>query len=239
VRADTRINQIVMDATPKNGQVLGIDAAEVLAVQSPKGIPGKTLFNEHVHYTVEGNFMLARIIADQVSPLLPPEIRVSQTENWLEHEACNRQLALTVWDQVRLWDAESIRVNTMPFTSQTGNRANKDHIHAKKKAILAGVTKNTAMQDLQLYESALERTPEDTLLIGNYAQFLDGMGMTVASIEQAERFRTLLPNAWTEYYMAALLAKSGRLKEAEACLEKALEMNSDLPQAQKLLKQIR
>ena len=103
---------------------------------------------------------------------------------------------------------------------------------------MARVTKNTAMQDREIYESALEQAPEDTLLIGNYAQFLDGMGMTAEAIEQAERFRTLLPVAWTEYYMGALLAKAGRLMEAEACLEKAVEMRSDFTQAQKLLKQI-
>lgn len=239
VRADTRINRILIDAMHGNEQLHGIDVTEALAVQSPKGIPGKELFNEHVHYTVEGNYTLARLIADQVITLLPPEILEPQTENWLDHEESNRWLALTVWDQLRLWNAEEVRVNTMPFISQTGNRANKEHILVKKKAILGRITKITALQDRQLYDSALVRTPEDTLLIGNYAQFLDGMGMTEESIEQAERFRTLLPNAWTEYYMGALLAKAGRLEEAKVCLMKALEMNSDLPQAQELLRQIK
>ena len=239
VRADTRINRILMDAIPENGRVQKVDATSALSNQSPQGIPGKEMFNEHVHYTVEGNFALARLFADQVHTLLPPEILASQTENWLEHEVCNRHLALTVWDQVRLWGAEAERVNTMPFVKQSSNTADKNYIHAQQKATLAQVTKSTAMQDLHLYESALQLTPEDTLLVGNYAQFLDGMGMIAEAIEQADRFRTLLPDAWTEYYMAALLAKAGRLHEAEKCLEKSLEMNSDLPQAQKMLKQIK
>ncbi len=238
VRADTRINQIVMDATPEDGRVRGLDATEALTVQSPKGIPGKELFYEHVHFNVDGNYMLARIFADQVRTVLPSEILESQTESWLEQDACSRRLGLTVWDQVRLWHAESERVNTMPFTSQTSNRTNREHIVATKKAILARVTNTTAMQDRRIYESALEKAPEDTLLIGNYAQFLDGNGMSDAAIEQAEKFRTLLPNAWTEYYLGALLAKAGRLKEAEMCAKKAVKLRSDFIQAEKLLKQI-
>ena len=61
VRADTRINRILMDAMSEDGRVLGINAAEALAVQSLKGIPGKDFFYEHVHFTIDGNYALARI----------------------------------------------------------------------------------------------------------------------------------------------------------------------------------
>jgi predicted Zn-dependent protease len=88
--------------------------------------------------------------------------------------------------------------------------------------------------------SALDRAPEDTYLIGNYAQFLDATGKSEEALEQAERYCALLPNsAWTQYYRAALLAKEGKLQEARRGLEKALELRSDFTQARELLKQLK
>ena len=240
VRADTRINQILMDTIPGgDGQLLGIDAAEALADQSPEGIPGEELFYEHVHFTVEGNFTLARIIADQVRSLLPPEILESQTENWLGQDACNRLLALTVWDQMRLWQEESERINIMPYISQTSNPLNKNHINKKQIEIKARITGSTKAEDHQLYRSALDRAPEDTYLIGNYAQFLDGTGKIEEAIEQADRFCAMLPDlAWPHHYRGMLLAKAGRLEEAKESLRKAVEVRSDYTQAQEMLKQL-
>lgn len=240
VRADSRINQILTDTIPEgDDQVLGIDAADALSAHSPEGIPGRELFYEHVHFTTAGNFALARIIADQVRTLLPPGILESQTESWLESEDCDRWLALTKWDQLRLWQEESGRITTMPFISQSSNPSNKAYINGQKRRIKAQITKDTWDLDHELYVSALDRTPEDTFLVANYAQFLDATGKSAEAIEQAERFCDLLPDsAWTHYYRAALLAKEGRLQEARKGLEKALELRSDLTQAREMLKQI-
>jgi tetratricopeptide (TPR) repeat protein len=240
VRADTRINRILTDSTlGGDGRLLRIDAAETLSTQSPESISGQELFYEHVHLTTQGNFTLARIIADQVTVSPPPEVVESQAENWLENEACNRQLALTQWDQMRLWQEQSERINTMPFISQTSNPHNKTYISAQQKRIKARITNNTWTQDHQLYVAALDRAPEDPYLIGNYAQFLDATGKSAEAIEQAEKFCALLPDvAWTHYYLAALLAKTGQLEEARGHLETAVKLNSDFPQAQEMLKQI-
>ena len=241
VRADNRINQILTDTIAEgDGQVFGIDAADRLSSQSPEGIPGRELFYEHVHFTTEGNFTLGRIIADQVSTLLPAESLESQKGNWLDYEACNRYLALTQWDQLRLWQEESERIKTMPFISQTSNPSNRAYINGQKKRIMAGITQNSWELDHQLYESALAQAPQDTYLIANYAQFLDGTGRSAEALKQAEKFRDLLPDlAWPHYYRAALLAKAGRYQEAREGLEKALEIRSDFIQAREMLKQLK
>ena len=240
VRADTRINRIVIDATLEDGgQVRGIDAAEELAAQSPEGIPGKELFYEHVHLTVEGNFTLARIIVDQIKTLLPSGILESQTANWLDNEDCHRQLALTTWDEMRLWQEETKRLNMLPFISQTSNPDNRNYIIKKRREIKSRVSRSTGDQDRQLYEAALDRAPEDTMLTENYAEFLNASGKIVEAIQQAERFRDLLPDvAWTHCFLAALLMEDGRQEEARASLESALKVRSDFTPAQELLKRI-
>ena len=240
VRADTRINRIVMDTNfGGDGQVIGMDAAEALAAQSPEGIPGENLFYEHVHLTVEGNFTLARIIADQVSTLLPSAILESETEKWLENEACHRQLALTAWDELRLWQEETKRLNMLPFISQSSNPNNRNYIDRKKRGIKSRITSSPGEQDRQWYEAALQRAPEDTFLIENYSEFLNASGKTGEAIEQAERFRDLLPDvAWTHCWLGALLMEGGRLEEARESLENALELRSDFTPARELLKRI-
>ena len=240
VRADTRINRIVMEATLESGgQVRGVDAAGALSSVYPDNISGEELFYEHVHFTVEGNFTLARMVADQVSSLLPSAILESETEKWLEQETCNLWLGLTSWDEFRLWQSESQRITSMPFISQTSHPRNKEYIDRQKRAIKSRHTSSTGKQDLRLYEDALERTPEDPYLVGNYAQFLDATGNTGEAIKQAERFCALLPDlAWTHYYMGALLAKTGRHAESRESLETALELRGDFTMARELLKQL-
>ncbi|HSR88523.1 MAG TPA: hypothetical protein VLL07_06175, partial [Pontiella sp.] len=94
--------------------------------------------------------------------------------------------------------------------------------------------------DNQLYTAALDRAPEDTYLVANYAQFLDGTGKSAEAIDQAERFCALLPDlAWPHHYRALVLAKAGRREEAKQSLRKALEIRSDYTQARDLLEQLR
>ena len=134
----------------------------------------------------------------------------------------------------------SERINTMPFISQTSNAHNKNYINQQKKGISAGITKDSWAPDNQLYVSALDRAPDDTFVVANYAQFLDATGKSAEAIEQAERFCALLPDlAWTHYYLAALQAKAGRLAEARESLETAVDIRSDFTQARELLKRIK
>ncbi|MBC8206962.1 MAG: hypothetical protein H8E68_07410 [Kiritimatiellaeota bacterium] len=87
--------------------------------------------------------------------------------------------------------------------------------------------------------AALDRAPDDTFLVANYAQFLDATGKSEEAIEQAEKFCALLPDlAWTHCYLAALLAKTGRSAEVRERLEMALEIRSDFTQARHALNEI-
>lgn len=240
VRADSRINQILKDTeSGSEGRVFRVDAENELAAQSSESIPGKDLFYEHVHLTVDGNFTLARIIADQVQSMLPGDTLESQTDSWLDSEACHRRLALTLWDQMRLWSDEAKRVNVPPFTSQSSNPANRGYVNRRFMGFKSRLTAETWKQDNQLYLSALDRVPEDTFLIENYSDFLNGTGKRVEAIRQAERFCALLPDfAWGHCWLAALLMEEGRMEEARQSLEKALQVERNFALARELLKRI-
>ena len=241
VRADTRINQIVMNSTPENdNQILRVDAADALSLQSPAEIPGEELFYEHVHFTTAGNFALAQVIAEQTETFMPPEISASRTENWPDYETCNQLLALTLWDQMRLWRTEVQQFNDPPFNSQSSNPRNKKHMNQQIKRIREKATNEEKKLERHLYEAALERNPDDHILVNNYSQLLQAAGKIDEAIELTERYRQLLPYAAPIYYqLAELQAKAGRHKEAIPNLEKALELRSDFSQARHALNTIK
>lgn len=239
VRADGRINGIIRAAGENDPQVIGINALEHAGSASKDSIPGNRLFFEHVHFTPAGNFLMAKAIGDEIIPLLPEAIAASDPGEWPHKDTVLRHLGLTVWDQNRLWQTALQRVGVPPFTGQTTHRRSVRHIREGLIAINKGITIETPWRDRNIYRSALERSPDDPVLVGNYAQFLEGTGDRADAIEQARRFRDLLPvMSWPHYYLGALLQAEGRLAEARQCFEQALEIRGEFELARQSLNEV-
>jgi len=241
VRSDSRINSILMDAAMRHGseRVVPVDAVQSLARQSPEGIPGQEWFYEHVHYTLEGNYCLARTFAEKMAPLLPSSITARDSGSWAEPQACDRRLAATLWDKNRLWREELQRLSVPPFTTRTSHQQNTQYCQVRLQDVLSRITPETPEHDREMYEAALARAPEDCLLRGNYAQFLEARGSRDEAIKQGQHVCQLLPDLyWPYYYLGALLVREGRAREAADCFEKALEIRSDFPQARAELRRI-
>ncbi|NDV61908.1 tetratricopeptide repeat protein [Puniceicoccales bacterium CK1056] len=240
VRADTRINAIVNEtALNSEGQVVLVDGVDLLARQSSDTIPDQNLFYEHVHFTTKGNYILARAFAEEVAQFLPPTILEAQEEEWIRESTCLKQLALTTWDTKRLWQTALGRINVSPFKEQSSHSRTVSHIREQLGQIDKGITMQTPWRDRSLYIAALRRAPEDTMLLGNYAQFLDGTGSGPEAIEQARRFCDMLPDlAWPHYYLGVLLLKGERFAEAKESFERALEIRSNFKQAANDLKTV-
>ena len=95
-RADSRLNALIRTAAAgreHEGIVLA-DSEQVLAHESPHGLPGNEFLFEHVHFNLEGNYRLARTIADQVVRLLPEPIlrQASAQREWAPFSECGRRL---------------------------------------------------------------------------------------------------------------------------------------------------
>ena len=119
-RADSRINQIIKDAAEKEAGrgVYFLDAAGTLAQSSPENIPGNELFYEHVHLNFDGNYLLGRAFAEQISKLLPVSIVTHGKNKWASPEVCDRRLAVSPWDRSRVWQDNFNRISEPPFTDQ-------------------------------------------------------------------------------------------------------------------------
>jgi len=244
VRADSRVNQIIKEAIERHGDngVIGMDAAEALSSQALGDIPGKELFYEHVHLTMEGNYRLARALADKVAEALPDSITTMRGQGLAEEEAlaCDRCLAVTVWDQKRVWDVALGRVSVAPFNTQSSHQRNAQYCKERMKEVDSRTTPVTPSKDRQMYLAALERKPDDTQVRWNYAQFLERTGSLSEAIPQGEIICDILPHApWPHYFVGSVMAREGRITEATKYFKRALKIQRDFPQAQKELEQIK
>jgi tetratricopeptide (TPR) repeat protein len=233
-RADTVINQAIQAAATRHaGQgVYLVDAAEALAQSSPARIPGRELFYEHVHLNFDGNYLLARSLAEQVKRLLPDSITARDKGSWASGELCDRRLAVTVWDRQRIWQPIFNRISLPPFTGQLNHAAFFQMCEAKLNEAKAQMSSQTPEQARQIYEQALALAPEDNLLHGNFEQFLEAGGELPQAIAESQRLCELAPYLPGPYYRTgSLLVRQGRMREAEENFARAVAIKSDYAQA--------
>ena len=239
VRADTRINRIIGEAA---AAVNGVDAVQEFSRRTPDGIPGRELFYEHVHFTMAGNELLARILAAEVEEQLPAAIksRGVALPAEAESEACRRRLAATDWDQRRVWELALGRISGAPFNSQSSHPRNREYGMDRINEADARITPQSQVRDEQMYEASLAAHPDDTLVRWNYAQFLERNGRLTEAVEQGMMICERLPQAsWPHYFVGSVMARLGRMPEAADYLRRALRLSPDLQIARRELEDIR
>lgn len=241
VRADSRLNQIILDTAnsfPRE-QVLPVDAAQALTEYSPDGILGKEMFYEHVHFTLEGNYRLARIFAERIETLLPDSIGALRREDWADAEFCNRRLAVTSWDEHRLWQGAINNTAAPPFSTRASHRSNSQYLEWRRQDVIARMTPDSPVRDHQLYEEALTAAPQDPLLRSRFAQYLEATGSRPEAIAEFQRVCELLPDLeWPHFHLGDLLVRAGRITEAADSFKRALAIRSDFVQAREELRRI-
>ena len=119
-RADSRINAIIREvaAEQEAAGVRLVDAEQSLANSdlAVGGIPGEGLFYEHVHFTFDGNYLLARAFLDEVEAALPQLAASRKQEPILSREQCAESLALTPWDEYQMANLMAEVTSRPPFT---------------------------------------------------------------------------------------------------------------------------
>jgi tetratricopeptide (TPR) repeat protein len=233
-RADTRINKIIREAAARYAgkSVHFVDAAEALAQQSPEGIPGNGLFFEHVHLNFQGNYLLARVFANEVAKLLPRSVTAQGKDDWASATFCDRRLAITVWDRYRIWQEIGSRITQPPFIEKLDNVTVVKMHDAELEKIKSQAKMQTPDQARELYEQALALAPDDSLLHAHFARFLEDGGFLGQAIDESRLAIELQPQVpGLYYYTGTLLVRAGKTSEAAEDFSRALAIQRDFAPA--------
>lgn len=230
-RSDSRINRIVREEGKRfagRGVTL-FDAVSLVASNSLMGISGDENFYEHVHFNFDGNYRLARALAEQVAPLLPAQLKEQAGSAWVAQEQCERDLGLTDWNRRDVYDNMRRRLLQAPFTAQPYNAAKATAWAAKLAQLQPLLNQTTASSSREVYLHAITRWPEDFRLHMNYAAFLEATRDLKTAVSEWERVEALLPHHYLPAYeIGRLRAVLGQNDEARVWLSRALLARPDL-----------
>jgi tetratricopeptide (TPR) repeat protein len=240
-RADSRINQIIKDAanTLAGQGVQVLDAAALFARNSPEGVPDHELFYEHVHLNFAGNYLLGRAFAEQTAKLLPKAVAAHDQGQWASGEFCDRRLAVSSWDRLRIWQEILNRNSGPPYSAQLTHAASVNLCNEQIRELKSRVDSEPPGKTRELYEQALALAPDDNFLHFNFAQYLGAKGDLAQATEQAKRVCELLPQVPGQFSdVGNLLVLQAKIDEAAEYYSRALAIRDNFVPALNGLGQI-
>jgi tetratricopeptide (TPR) repeat protein len=227
-RCDDRLNQIVRAVTQAQAsqRVVLADAEAEFARHAPAGLPGAEFFYEHVHLTFAGNYLLARTIAAAAEPLLPEAVRAAGQPEWASLETCAARLGWSDWAELEALTEILGRRHDPPFTQQCDHAAQMQQLTTRLTALRHRGTAALLAQAEARGTAALERSPDDPLLLARQATVLEARGQLEAALTLVQRVTELWPHSaayWGQ--VGKLHARLNQRPEALAALTHALELD--------------
>ncbi len=225
-RADARINGIIRRAAAAfAARGVGLlDAEALFAANSEQGVPGAQYFYEHVHMTPEGNYLLARAVAEQAARALS----LGESGQWLSQAECLRLLGLTDRNRYEALDVIRERLEGPPFTSQVGHARDLQRINEQLARHRLGSKPAQVRRDIKQLSELVARHPEDTDLRWNLAAALENGGDAPSAEQQWRALIAMQPQAaLPRINLAKLLEGLGRQAEAFTLYSEGLRINPE------------
>jgi len=225
-RADGRINGAIRRAasTFASRRVDLLDVEEFFAANSLQGVPGTEWFYEHVHLTPEGNYLLARAVADHVAKALSLE----STGSWVSQEECFRLLGFTDLSRFEALDVIRERCEGPPFTTQVDHDRQLRTITEQIARCRSATKPAQVRREVKRVAEVVARYPEDGDLRWNLATLLESAGDTAGAVEQWQTLIRLQPHAALPLInLAKLLDRLGRPAEALQLYSDGLRINPE------------
>jgi tetratricopeptide (TPR) repeat protein len=225
-RADGRINEIIRRSATMYGSrgVNLADAEAEIAAKSSSGIPGDEYFYEHVHLTPEGNYLVARAVAEQVVRTLGLEA----SGQWLTQSECFALLGLTEWNRYESLEIIYDRIQGAPFTNQVNHAREVQRIEEQLGRYRLAAKPAQVKREVQQVSKQVALDPDDPGLRWNLASLLELVGDASGAEAQWQALLHLQPDAPSpNYKLGNLLDGLGRLDEAYACYHKCLRIRPE------------
>jgi len=252
-RADGRINQIIRQAAANAAtpDVHLLDAEALFAAHSPHGLVGKDYFYEHVHLKPEGNYLLARAVADcaaealglpgptkevprpvgsadgpSTDARLPTTSSTGAARSWISESECLARLGFTEWNRYSILKEVLERVEAFPYTRQVNHAQQLQALRQEFDQYRAASKPAQVRRAAQQAAQAVARCPQDAELRWNLAELLSQSGDLAKAEAQWRAVIRLQPQAiWAYYNLARLLESCQRDAEAPALYRQCLQIN--------------
>jgi tetratricopeptide (TPR) repeat protein len=210
-RADSRVNEIIRAtaAESANRRVSLVDADQLVMTNSSRGLPGSDFFYEHVHLTPEGNYLLARAIANQAIKALS----LPTTGDWLNQSNCFRKLGLTDWNRYDALNTILDRIQSAPFTNQLNHVRQMQRVNEQLERYKMATKPAQIRQEAAQVAALVRADPEDPDLRWNLAALLQNLGDYAGAEEQWRALIRLQPfSTLPAFNLAKLLEAQGNPK---------------------------
>ena len=232
-RSDSRLNQIVRAtaSVAKDSGCEWVDIEKAFA-ESPlaaHGAAGAGLFHDHVHFTFDGDYLVARSLLPKVTEILGLP---KSTDSIPTRDDCARVLAYTALDELNVITAMVQQTSRAPFLDQLNHASRQAAAEKELGDRRAKVTAAEFDRIASTYREALAQRPDDWMLRYNHGNMLGRFNQYPAAVTEYEfvvkrfprqrAFRLALGNA---------LLNSGRAMEALAQFHAALEIDPNFTPA--------
>ena len=219
-RCDSRLNEIIRRQAA--GDVALADGERALAEAGSGGIPGADLFYEHVHLTFEGNYLLARAIAEKVETTLA----LSEGARWPDIAACAERLGHTARDtQLALSDIFG-RIGDAPFTFQANHDEQTRRLTEAARRLPPANSAVALRQAQSAAEAALARWPDDAALWEQLGEIKQAVGDYAGAAAAVQRALDRVPSSAGCWMLSGLLlAQDGKYEEAAAVFKRVFTLD--------------
>jgi len=221
-RPDPRINEAIRRVAAHQAGTALLDAARLMGSDpdSPAAPAGREYLFEHVHLNWNGNFLLARQVAEQAGAALfgPAEARGS----WLDSSGCAAALGYSPHELSAVLARLAAIVTAPPFTNQLTYVEDQARLARELAAAKAARTEPAAlMQAKALVDAARAADPDNPDLTKLEEDLADETGDLPGALELARRAQQLQPASFALAGDEAIkLSRLGRFDEAEKLLQK-------------------
>lgn len=224
-RTDSRLNNSIRQAAGVAGEAVKLfDAEKLFAEQATGGVPGAEYFYEHVHLTPEGNYLLARALAERIRE----QMLSGGPGDWVSESECLRLLGFSAANRYAALETMRDRMESPPFTAQIGHEEQLRKLQAEIVRARPKPKPAQVRHEIQQSAELLRRHPEDVDLRCNYAVVLEAGGDLAAAEEQWRAVLKQQPQAaLARVSLGKLLERLGRDPEALQSYAAALEINPD------------
>ena len=224
-RADSRINNIIRHAATNRDRqgVHLVDSEAVMAGQSPHGLPGEEFLYEHVHLNFEGNYLVARGLAEQIGNALP-----ATGQPWPTAVDCARRLG---WNDFTRREGEVdilSRLGNSPFKEQASNKQQYQRLLHQIEQLQPATLPGFLREEEARAEAAAVAAPEDWILQKNLANLQQQTGDIAGAVKSWQNVVHLIPHnldAWQSLGLALEMIK--RDDEATAAFQQATRLAPD------------